>query len=115
MDKNKQNSSQLNRAKYLVSRQALLDDQQTTEKQLLSKISIAKSKIPHYQNLLLERYVSLQDDLRQLKALLSKTPSPTDQIISTEQWDAKKATDELRALISSFNLFLVNTGFTPSI
>jgi hypothetical protein len=101
------------RAKYLVSRQALLDDLQATEKQLGAKVTTVKSNTPYFQELLLKRYVSLQDDLQKLKAYISKTVTPTETDISTERWDAKNVTDEINALLQSYNSFLVNTGFMP--
>lgn len=92
-------------AKFLLSRQALFDHLEETEKILTQKVAAWKPKDPIYQEELIEKYLTLQDDLAQLKQVVLK---------GEEQWDNKTITAELRQLLDNFNNFLKNTGFIPT-
>lgn len=61
MDKNSAKSN--NKAAFLFSRQALLNHLEETEKFLKQKVDKFKSKEPLYQEQLIDKYLTLQDDL----------------------------------------------------
>ena len=104
-----------NKAKFLYSREALLEHLAESEQQLSQKVSKFGPQEPAKQEMLILKYLALQDNLAQLKeiALRNKAGDNHQEVQqeSDEKWDNKAVTEELRQLLNNFNNFLKNSGF----